>query len=198
MNKPVFFPSISSEELLQLPVAEFSGEITLVDGHEQLEGAINYLRSQKVLGFDTETKPSFKKGVINKVSLLQLAVRNRVFLFRLNKIGLPKALAEILANENILKIGAAIRDDIRILQKLQTFSAAGFIDLQHIVKDFGIENKGVRKLAGIILQKRISKSQQLTNWEAPEMTEGQKIYAATDAWVCLEMYVKLLEIRNGE
>jgi ribonuclease D len=198
MSNFVFPPSISSEELLELPVAEFCGEITLVERHDQLEGPLNYLRSQKILGFDTETKPSFKKGMINKVSLLQLAAGKRVFLFRLNKIGLPRTLADILASEKNLKIGAAIRDDIRILQKLQTFSAKGFIDLQHIVKDFGIENKGVRKLAGIILQKRISKSQQLTNWEAPEMTEAQKIYAATDAWVCLEMYKKLMEIRNGE
>ena len=193
MNNELFLPSISPEELSLLPPIEFSGKITLVDRGKFLNEAVAFLKSQKKLGFDTETKPSFKRGQINSVSLLQLSAADRVFLFRLNKIGLPFQLAEILSNPKILKIGAAIRDDIRILQKLQKFVPAGFIDLQNIVTDFGIENKGVRKLAGIILKGRISKSQQLTNWEAPEFTESQKLYAATDAWICLKMYEKLME-----
>lgn len=196
MNDEPFISSISHEELIQLPQIEFRGEITLVESLKYIEEALIFLKSQKFLGFDTETRPSFKKGLINKVSLLQLASPERVILFRLNKIGFPVELAKILADEKIVKVGAAIRDDIRILQKLQTFKPGGFIDLQHIVKDYGIENKGVRKLAGIILKGRVSKSQQLTNWEAPEITENQKIYAATDAWICLRMFQKLRDLNN--
>lgn len=196
MNNETFLPSITPEELSQLPPIEFGGQITLVDRGKYLNEAVTFLKSQEKLGFDTETKPSFKKGQINTVSLLQLSASDRVFLFRLNKIGLPFQLAEILSNPKILKIGAAIRDDIRILQKLQKFVPAGFIDLQNIVTDFGIENKGVRKLAGIILKGRISKSQQLTNWEVPDFTESQKLYAATDAWICLKMYEKLMEYNH--
>jgi ribonuclease D len=196
MNKEPFLPSISPEELHALPPIEFAGQITLVDRIKYIGEAADFLNSQKILGFDTETKPSFKKGQINSVSLLQLSASDRVFLFRLNKTGLPVHLAQILANPKILKIGAAIRDDIRILQKLQRFVPAGFIDLQDIVTNYGIENKGVRKLAGIILKGRISKSQQLTNWEAPDFTESQKLYAATDAWVCLKMYEKLMEYNH--
>lgn len=196
MNKEPFLPSISPEELYALPPIEFGGQIILVDRAKQLGEAVEFLSSQRILGFDTETKPSFKRGQINSVSLLQLSAADKVFLFRLNKIGLPYQLAEILSNPKILKIGAAIRDDIRILQKLQKFIPAGFIDLQNIVTNYGIENKGVRKLAGIILKGRISKSQQLTNWESPDFTENQKMYAATDAWVCLKMYEKLMEYNH--
>lgn len=196
MNDEPFISSISHDELIQLPQIEFRGEITLVESLKYIEEVLIFLKSQKFLGFDTETRPSFKKGLINKVSLLQLASPERVILFRLNKIGFPVELAKILADEKIVKVGAAIRDDIRILQKLQTFKPGGFIDLQHIVKDYGIENKGVRKLAGIILKGRVSKSQQLTNWEAPEITENQKIYAATDAWICLRMFQNLMDLKN--
>lgn len=193
MSSELFQPEITPEELSLLPVIEFTGQIILVDRPGLINEALDFLEQQKFLGFDTETRPSFKKGRINSVSLLQLAADERVYLFRLNKIGLPHRLATILATEKIKKIGAAIRDDIRILQKLQKFSPGGFIDLQQYVGQFGINDKGVRKLAGIILKGRISKSQQLTNWDAEEITGGQKIYAATDAWVCLKMYMKLLE-----
>lgn len=196
MSHRMFQPGITSEELSQLPVISYQGDIRLVDRSELVRPAVQALRNQKVLGFDTETKPSFKKGVVNKVSLLQLATNQEVFLFRLNRIGLPESIADILSDENIVKVGAAIRDDIKILQKLRVFSPAGFVDLQHIVKDFGIESKGVRQLAGIILGGRVSKAQQLTNWEATEISDNQKVYAATDAWVCLEMFQKLSSIKR--
>lgn len=196
MNHKQFQPLITVEELNQLPAISFTGEIVLLEDYDKLGDAISTLRSQSFIGFDTETKPSFKKGVVNQVSLLQLATSRRVFLFRLNKIGLPPELAAILSDGNIVKVGAAIRDDIRILQKLGSFTPSAFVDLQSIVRDYGIESKGVRQLAGIILGGRVSKSQQLTNWEAPEISENQIIYAATDAWVCLEMYRKLLHIEG--
>ncbi len=193
MNNEPFQSGITSEELSLLPVIQFNGQIFHVDRPESIHDAITYLGQQKFLGFDTETRPSFKKGKINTVSLLQLAGEDRVYLFRLNRIGLPPVIASILSSQNILKIGAAIRDDIRVLQKLQKFNPGGFIDLQQVVGGYGINDKGVRKLAGIILKGRISKSQQLTNWEAEEITREQQIYAATDAWVCLKMYKKLIE-----
>ncbi len=196
MNNTPFPPFISQEELSNLPPIEFSGEITLVESIGNINEALAILSSQKILGFDTETKPSFKKGIVNNVSLLQLATPQKVFLFRLNFLGLPYGLVKILSDRNIMKVGAAIRDDIKILQRLQKFIPKGFIDLQQVVKEFGIENNGVKKLAGIILQGRISKSQQLTNWEAPLISESQKKYAATDAWVCLKMYQKLTELNN--
>lgn len=196
MSHKMFQPLITSEELIKLPVISYQGDIRMVDHSELVRPAVEILKKQEVLGFDTETKPSFKKGVINKVSLLQLATNRQVFLFRLNRIGLPEGIADILSDENIVKVGAAIRDDIKILQKLRNFSPAAFTDLQHIVKDYGIESKGVRQLAGIILGGRVSKAQQLTNWEAAEISDNQKFYAATDAWVCLKMFHKLTSIER--
>jgi ribonuclease D len=149
------------------------------------------LKNEKFLGFDTETKPSFKKGENNYVSLLQLSSADRAFLFRLNKIGLPPCLLDIMEDENIKKIGVAIKDDISALQKHALFTPNGFVDLQNIVKDFGIKSKSLKKLAGLILGFNISKRQRLSNWEKDALTEAQIKYAATDAWVCHLIYHKL-------
>lgn len=189
----MFEASISNESLEQLPTAAFDGDIVLVDDFNQLDDAVAYLKSQKVLGFDTETRPSFKKGGKNRVALLQLAGKERAYLFRLMDIGLPKSLAEILEDDNILKIGAAVRDDINQLNGCARFHARGFVDLQRLIEDYDIQDKSVKKMAGIILNVRISKSQQLSNWESEEYTDAQKLYAATDAWICREMYITLLQ-----
>ncbi len=189
----MFETSISNETLEQLPAAAFDGEIVLVNDFSQIANAVGYLKAQKILGFDTETRPSFKKGSKNKVALLQLAGKDRAYLFRLTDIGLPKPLAEILGNENILKVGAAVKDDINALNKCTRFQAKSFIDLQKLIEDYDIQDKSVKKMAGIILNVRISKSQQLSNWENEEYTDAQMLYAATDAWVCREMYLTLLQ-----
>lgn len=189
----MFEASISNESLEQLPTAAFDGEIVLVDDLDQVDNAVAYLKEQKVLGFDTETRPSFKKGGKNRVALLQLAGKDRAYLFRLLDIGLPQSLAEILEDDNILKIGAAVKDDINTLNKCTKFNARGFIDLQKLIEDYDIQDKSVKKMAGIILNVRISKSQQLSNWESEIYTDAQKLYAATDAWVCREMYITLLQ-----
>lgn len=189
----MFEASISNESLEQLPVAAFEGDIVLVNDIGQLHNAIAYLKEQKILGFDTETRPTFKKGAKNQVALLQLAGKNRAYLFRLTDIGLPKPLAEILEDDSILKIGAAVRDDINQLNRCTKFQAGGFIDLQKLIGDYDIQEKSVKKMAAIILNVRISKSQQLSNWESEEYTDAQKLYAATDAWVCREMYLTLLQ-----
>ena len=184
--------SISNDELAELPLSSFEGIIHVIENHEDLGLALEYLSSQSILGFDTETRPAFKKGQIYPVSLLQLSTSDQAFLFRINKIGLPAGLIKVLASPKILKIGVAIRDDIKILQRIVPFKPGGFIELQDLVKDYGIENFSLKKLSAIILGFRISKSARLTNWDVPELTEQQLIYGATDAWVSVEIYKKLL------
>ena len=183
--------SIDKEELAILPLIQFEGEIMLVESKEDYLSSIEYLARQKMLGFDTETRPAFKKGVVYEVALLQLATKDRAFLFRLNKIGLPNGLINILENPNIEKIGVAIRDDIKGLQKLNNFKPGGFVELQDRVKDYGILDFSLKKLSAIVLGYRISKAQQVTNWEALELSEAQQIYAATDAWVSHRIYESL-------
>lgn len=187
----VYKESIDKDALAELPLIQFEGQISLVETKESYLESIEYLSRQKLLGFDTETKPAFKKGVVNEVALLQLSTNDRAFLFRLNKIGLPNGLKGILENPEIRKIGVAIRDDIKGLQKLNNFKPGGFIELQEHVKEYGIQDFSLKKLSAIVLGYRISKSQRVTNWEAPDLTEAQQIYAATDAWISHRIYESL-------
>jgi len=184
----MFKESITKEELTDLPLRWFEGKIVVVDKPEQVKGIANFLSSFPVIGFDTETRPSFKKGMSNKVALLQLATPDQAFLFRINKIGLPGEIREILADPNIVKPGVAIRDDIKALRSIGNFQPKGFIELQDHAKDLGILNFSLKKLAAITCGFRISKSQQLSNWEANSLTDAQQVYAATDAWVSLRIY----------
>lgn len=184
--------SISNDELAELPLSSFKGVVHVIEQPEDLGFALEYLSFQTILGFDTETRPAFKKGQTYPVSLLQLSTSEQAFLFRINKIGLPIGLIRILASPKILKIGVAIRDDIKILQRIVPFKPSGFIELQDLVKDYGIENFSLKKLSAIILGFRISKSARLTNWDVHELTEQQLIYGATDAWVSCEIYKQLL------
>ena len=184
----MFKESITKEELTDLPLRWFDGEIVIVDDIEKMEKAVGILSKAKVIGFDTETKPAFKKGVFNKVALLQLSVKNQAFLFRINRIGLPKEVCKILANPKIIKTGVAINDDIKALNKIQPFIPKGFVELQENAKTLGITDFSLKKLAAITCGFRISKGQQLSNWEADVLSEAQQIYAATDAWVALEIF----------
>ncbi|HAQ20062.1 MAG TPA: 3'-5' exonuclease [Prolixibacteraceae bacterium] len=183
--------SIDKVELAELPLIQFEGKINLVESKEDYLASIKYLSKQALLGFDTETKPAFKKGEYNEVALLQLATKDHAFLFRLNKIGFGNALKNILENPEIQKIGVAIRDDIKSLQKLNHFKPGGFIELQDHVKDFGIQDFSLKKISGIVLGCRISKSQRVTNWEAADLTEAQQVYAATDAWISHRIFESL-------
>lgn len=192
MVKNNYRENISVEELKDYDLSWFTGKIVVVDSQEKFDGVITKLAKQKILGFDTETRPSFRKGRKNKVSLIQLSTGNLACLFRINKIGIPDQLAEILANPGIVKAGVAIHDDLRFLKNIRKFEPDGFVDLQKFVKEFGIDSSGLKKLSAIILGFRISKRQQVTDWEASELTEAQQIYAATDAWVCYEIYRKLI------
>lgn len=186
--------SISPEEIDKLPFASFPGEIRVIDAlGPDYDAAIRYLRRQKVIGFDTETRPTFMPNQPRSgVALLQLSGSQKAFLFRVNRIGIPRSLASVLHNPAILKIGAAVHDDVRGLQKLRGFDAGGFVDLQKLVAEYGIMDKSVKKMSSIILGLRVSKSQQLSNWEAERLSDGQQMYAACDAWICREMYLALL------
>lgn len=193
----MFVPSITKEQLRELPLFQFKGKSYVIDSPLALRAHIEKLSCQEVLGFDTETKPSFKKGKVNTVALLQLSTADEAFIFRLHHLGLQDELIALLSNPSIIKVGTAIRDDIRHLQKLRPFDPAGFVELQDYVKKFGIESNGLSSLSGIVMNSRISKSQQLSNWETESLTEAQTLYAATDAWACREIYLKLRSLLNG-
>jgi ribonuclease D len=189
----VYKEIILNEELSSLPLVSFEGEIIMVDNTEKDIEAFNYLSKFPFIGFDTETKPSFKKGNINNVALLQLSTNDIAFLYRLNKFNLSKHTLKLLSDQTIVKAGIAIRDDIKTLQYNRNFKPAGFIELQDEAKNKGINNFSLKKLAGIVLGCKISKAQQLSNWEADELTEAQMRYAATDAWISYKIYESFIQ-----
>lgn len=193
----LFRERINPEELEAMSLASFEGEIVVVDSQDEVyDKAIRYLATKKLIGFDTESRPTFSPGQPHYgTSLLQLSGEEKAFLFRVKKLGLPKDVRRILASRTIVKVGAAVRDDIKGLQRIESFTPGNFVDLQQMAVNYGISDKSVKKLAGIILGVRISKTQQLSNWEAEELSEAQQRYAATDAWVCRKMYKVLLS--NG-
>ena len=184
---------ITKEEVNLLPVVIFEGKITLVDELSIVDSAIAELRKSKIVGIDTETKPAFIRGTHHKVSLVQISTLDHCFLFRLNKIDFPIALAEFLADDSIRKIGLSLRDDLSGLNKHHNFKPANFIDIQSIAQSYGIMELSLQKIYAILFEKKISKSQRLTNWENPELTELQQRYAATDAWASLQIYLQLMK-----
>jgi ribonuclease D len=191
-----FDESVTDEDLKKLPVVQFEGSVKLIDSIQKFRQALSEISRCKILGFDTETRPSFKKGTRHKVSLLQLADDRNAWLFRLNMIGLPPELTALLASPDIIKVGVAVHDDIKALRHLEPFEPGGFVDLQTVVAAHGIKQLGLKKLSAIILGFSISKSQQTSNWEAPGLTLPQQVYAATDAWVCRRIYMQLNRRRN--
>ncbi len=193
MNENRFIENILPEAIETMPLASFPGEICVIDSlSEDYRQAVRYLKRQKILGFDTETKPCFTPRTPNPgVALLQLSGGGKAFLFRIKSLGMQRALCNILANPDIVKVGAATTDDVRGLQRYAKFKPSSFVDLQKIVPEWGIRDKSVKKMAAIILGVKVSKTQQLSNWEADTLSEPQMKYAATDAWICREMYLKL-------
>lgn len=188
--------TITNEELNLLPLKAFEGKVNVITEADNLTKVRLDIEKHAIVGFDTETRPSFKRGQIYKVALLQLAVPNKVYLIRLHHTGLPKEITEIFENNEIIKAGVAIHDDIKSLQKLSNFKPTAFVELSTMAKSVGLQVESVKKLAGLLLGIRISKSAQTSNWEAPTLTEKQIDYAATDAWVCLEIYSKLLKSKK--
>ncbi len=183
--------AITAEELNLLPLKAFAGKITVVTEPDKLAKAVKEIEKHAAVGFDTETRPSFKKGQYYQVALLQLALPDKVFLIRLHQTGVTEELAALFENDKVLKAGVAIRDDIKALQKLRKFNPGGFVELANLSKEKGLQVESVKKLTGLLLGFRISKSAQTSNWEAVTLTEKQLEYAATDAWVCLEIFKKL-------
>lgn len=179
-----FLATIDNDTVAALPAARFPGRIVIVDKESQVGAACGDLRRHKVIGFDTETRPSFRAGVSYKVSLLQLSTPDTCYLFRLSRIRLDNRILKVLGSREIIKVGADIMGDIRSLHALRDFKADGFVDLQHEAIRWGIEEKSLRKLSAIVLGERVSKAQRLSNWEAEQLTLQQQEYAATDAWVC--------------
>lgn len=186
--------SITPEEIECLDLISFPGEIEIItEEGERFDAAIRDLASQRMIGFDTETKPVFQPHAPRcPTALLQLSSEETSYLFRLHTLGLPKSLADILASKSITKVGAAVTDDVRGLQHYTRFEPARFMDLQRFAELYGIKDKSVKKLSAIILGRRVSKAQQLSNWEAQQLSWPQQLYAATDAWICLVMYKRLL------
>ena len=187
-----FIDKISNEQTALLPAIEFRGEIRIVEDERDIAAACKTLAEQPVIGFDTETRPSFRPGVTFRVSLLQLSSPEVCYLFRLNRIPLDKAILQLFENKRLLKVGADVAGDLRSLRQIRHFRDAGFIDLQAIAPEWGIGEKSLRKLSAIVLGQRVSKAQRLSNWEAATLTDKQQLYAATDAWVCTRIYDRLL------
>jgi ribonuclease D len=188
--------TITKEEVSLFPVEEYTGRIFEIQTEEDTEEAVEYLSKFELLGFDTETRPSFQKGTPNGVALIQIATDDVCFLFRSNKIDFPPALIRLLTNQGVIKVGLSLKDDFQSMGRRFKFKPQGFIDLQKIVNEYDIDDMSLQKIYALLFNKKISKSQRLTNWEADELTEPQKKYAALDAWACLKIYEELCPLKK--
>lgn len=183
--------SITKEQLAELPVHTYEGAIRVIDTAEAAHASLRELAKEKIVGFDTETRPSFRKGCRHQVALMQLSTDSICYLFRLNKIGICAELKQFLENPDIIKVGLSVHDDFNAIRRTEEFEPAGFVDLQSMVKDFDISDCSLTKIYAIIFGERISKGQRLTNWEADELSPAQQAYAALDAKACLRLYKHL-------
>ena len=183
--------TITKENIAAYPAEKFNGRIEEIRTTDECKKAINYLSGCGILGFDTETRPTFRKGSVNSVSLIQLSTNDTCFLFRVSIFGFSPELIQLLSNPGILKIGLSLLDDFQSMRRRARFTPQGFIDLQNVVKNYNIEDLSLQKIYALLFHKKISKSQRLTNWEAETLTESQKRYAALDAWACLKIYEEL-------
>lgn len=184
-------------QISSLPVAQFPGRIIVILTPGETEKAVRYLLSQPILGFDTETRPSFKRGHQHKVSLLQVSTPDTCFLFRLNHTGLTPALINLLEDRTVKKIGLSWHDDVNSLNKIGEFKTGSFIDIQDLVRELGIEDLSLQKLYANLFNQKISKRQQLSNWEADLLSDKQKMYAATDAWACIMIYEEIIRLKES-
>lgn len=186
------------KDIQNLPKVKFDGRIITVISEREAEIAVDYLLHQPILGVDSETRPSFKKGLCNRVALLQVSTHDTCFLFRLNRIGMPDAIVRLLENESVTKVGLSLKDDFFQLKHRRDFTPCNFIDLQDEVKELGIADMSLQKLYANLLGGKISKSQQLSNWECDVLSEAQQQYAAIDAWACVQLHeeIKRLEDSN--
>ncbi|MCK5280264.1 MAG: 3'-5' exonuclease domain-containing protein 2 [Cyclobacteriaceae bacterium] len=187
----MFEKRITKQDINELPLFKYEGKTVIAADEKQIDKAIFEIEKHDLVGLDTETKPTFKKGQFNHVALIQIAVPEKVYLLRIHRVGITNTLANFFSNDQIIKVGIALDDDLIALNKRRRFNPGGFLDLNKIAPTLGIENIGARNLSALLLNFRISKNQQVSNWENPILTQHQIKYAATDAWICLEMYNKL-------
>jgi len=195
MKKNTFIHRISKDLIQWMPVVGFEGEVIVVDSEDKVEEAVTYLRTQKVLGVDTEARPSFTRGVHYPTALVQIASEQRCYLFRLTHVGMPQSLCDVFADPTICKVGLAFKDDLNGLRRRRDFKPQNCIDIQSICGKYGILDLGLQKIFAICFGKKISKSQQLTNWENTHLTPEQSRYASTDAWATLLIYQELMQTR---
>lgn len=189
------YNKFDKKKIAELPRILFEGRIFILQTEREADKAVDYLLTQGVLGVDTETRPSFQKGKINKVALLQVSTTDTCFLFRLNRMGVTSSIVRLLQDEHTVKVGLSLKDDFSSLRRRGSLNPKGFVELQDLVKEFGIEDQSLQKLFANLFGKKIAKGQQLTNWEADALTESQQLYAATDAWACVKIYQELLALK---
>ena len=187
--------TVDKQHIAEMPKVVFPGRIEVVQSEREMLKAIEYLRKQPVVGLDTETRPCFSKDRSHKVSLLQVSSDNICFLFRLNLIGLPAELISFLEEDTPIKIGISFHDDVRMLHQRAPFEMGKWVELQKMVGLFGIADRSLQKIYANLFHQRISKTQRLSNWEADVLSDGQKQYAAIDAWACIRIYRELMNMR---
>ncbi len=189
----MMFPvAITKDEVMERPLASYPGEVHVLSTKGDINNAMSKINDYPFVGFDTEARPTFKKGQIRKISLIQIGTDDEVFLLRIKETGLLPSIVRFLESETIRKVGIGLEDDVQLLNKLARFNPGNFFDLNKEMKEIGAESIGARNLAAMILEIRISKSAQTSNWENEILSNKQVQYAATDAWICIEIYKKLL------
>ena len=196
--KKTIYKKFNKAIISTLPLIRFEGKIITVISESEASRAVDFLLSQPILGIDTETKPTFKRGVIHQVALLQVATHDLCFLFRLNYLGLSPSVVRLLMDRTVPKVGLSLHDDLHMLHKRGEFQAGSFIDLQNVVKEIGIEDMSLQKLYANLFGMRISKAQQLSIWQADVLSDKQKVYAATDAWACIVIYEELMRLNESK
>jgi ribonuclease D len=188
--------NIKKEDVNTMPIVTFKGRIIVVQTEEEAVKAVAYLKGQPLLGIDSETRPSFKKGDSHKVALLQVSTDDTCFLFRLNMTGLTPAIISLLEDENVIKVGLSLHDDFMALHKRKPFVQKSCIELQDIIPQFGINELSLQKIYAILFKQKISKSQRLSNWESEILSDKQKEYASIDAWACIQVYRRLMRLKT--
>lgn len=194
--KKILYSKYDKTKIQTLPRVVFEGRIVVVLTAAEAEKAVDFLLTQPILGVDTETRPSFRKGRVNQVALLQVATHEVCFLFRLNLIGMASAVIRLLEDTKVPKIGLSLHDDLMMLERRGSFKRGNFIDLQQKVKEIGVEDMSLQKLFANFFGQRITKREQLSNWEIDILKDKQKVYAATDAWTCILLYEELIRLEQ--
>lgn len=192
----IIYDTYDKKKINSLPPTVFDGRIIVIFSESEANKAVDYLLTQDILGFDSETRPSFRKGKMHQVSLLQVATHDTCFLFRLNVIGVPDSLKRLLEDREITKVGLSLRDDFHMINLRRKFTPGTFVELQKEVKDIGITDLSLQKIYANLFGGKISKSQQLSNWEAETLSEAQRKYAATDAWACIKIHEEIVRMKR--